>query len=400
MTPGAAQEMRWITLPRERPLRPRVPGNNHSMLAVRRLALLALLSVLVPAVASADDAKRCIDVQFEPVDELQIVAWVETAGGEYKDTIYITQQTGTFGLGNRPGRFDFNSGPIWPYGRRITTFPVWSHANGQAFPAVLFQNDVDEDPDYCLNVGGADYQGCGENNLSHPFNQSSRENHFCRPLMKGEASWDSATCATTAFTDKGRFSTDVTKTTGYPPRADINRSTPDSPSVDLFKMMNPFDAVSQPTPIGGTLTHAPWPVPADLGPGDYVLFVEASKEFDFNATYNATTYPSPMNHLLERVRRAVPRPAFGGVPRPVHDLRPRRRPRPPTTSATAIPTTRAARSRRPRRRTTSRPTRPAPARRGSSSSATAARCIASASTPARTSPRRSRPRRPSCSPSR
>ena len=48
--------------------------------------------------------------------------------GDYIDTIYITQQTGTFGLGNRPGRFDFNSGPHWPYGRRITTFPVWSHA--------------------------------------------------------------------------------------------------------------------------------------------------------------------------------------------------------------------------------------------------------------------------------
>ena len=37
----------------------------------------------------------------------------------YVDTLYVTQQIGTFGLGNRPGHFDFNSGPIWPYGRRI-----------------------------------------------------------------------------------------------------------------------------------------------------------------------------------------------------------------------------------------------------------------------------------------
>jgi hypothetical protein len=110
--------------------------------------------------------------------------------------------------------------------------------------------------------------------------------------MDGEVSWDTGTCATTAYSDKGRFSMS-TETTGYPPRSDIARGTGDAPSVDLYKSTNPFDAVSQPTPIGGTAAHAPWPVPADLAAGDYVLYVEVSKEFDFNATYNATTYPSP-----------------------------------------------------------------------------------------------------------
>ena len=110
----------------------RDPGNNHAMFGGRLAVALGLVLVTHTS-ALADPPNRCVDVQFTPTDKLQIVAWVETPAGDYVDTIYITQQTGTFGLGNRPGRFDFNSGPNWPYGRRITTFPVWSHANGQTF---------------------------------------------------------------------------------------------------------------------------------------------------------------------------------------------------------------------------------------------------------------------------
>jgi len=264
------------------------------------MRLFPAVLLLVPAIASADD-RRCLGVTFTPSPDLQIVAWIEqgTPGAStYLDTIYITQQTGTFGLGNRPGRFDFNTGPNWPYGRRITTFPVWSHRNQQQFPVVMFQNDFlpdnvtpFEDPDHCFMVTGAEYNGCGENNLSHGFDQSSREQHYCRPLLEHELGWDTATCATQPFSDKGRFS--LTKTTGYPPRADLTRLTPDSPSVSMYKQMNPYDAVSQPTPIGGMSATAPWPVPTTLPDGNYVLFVEVAKERDFNNTYTAAAYPSP-----------------------------------------------------------------------------------------------------------
>src|SRR3569832_1093988 len=131
---------------------------------------LAVVLVLAAGSAAAHaEGKRCIDVQFTPSDKLQIVAWVADASGAYIDTIFITQQTGTFGLGNRPGRFDFNTGPNWPYGRRITTFPVWSHANGQQFPAVLFQSATDPDPSYCFGLTGSMYTLCAENNLSLVF---------------------------------------------------------------------------------------------------------------------------------------------------------------------------------------------------------------------------------------
>ena len=38
-------------------------------------------------------------------------------------------------VGNRPGRFDFNSEWRWPYGRRTTTFPFWAGRSPQATSA-------------------------------------------------------------------------------------------------------------------------------------------------------------------------------------------------------------------------------------------------------------------------
>jgi hypothetical protein len=97
------------------------------------------------------------------------------------------------------------------------------------------------------------------------------------------------------YTDKGVFSPDGTQSL-YPPRADLTpHAGIDSASVDLYKMMNTFDAVSQATPAAGQQTEITWPIPRALPNGNYVLFMEVSKAFDFNSTYNATTYPSPTN---------------------------------------------------------------------------------------------------------
>ena len=205
----------------------------------------------------------------------QIVVWVEKTDGTYVDTIFITKETGTYGLGNRPGRYDFNSGPLWPYGRRITVFPVWAHRHGREYEEVRFQNDDD-------------------NNLSHPFNQSSRDPHYCRPMQSIEQEWDALTCASPngVFTDKGVLSQSAKSK--YPPRQDVQRAAGmDSLSVDLYGGMNTFDAVSQATPVIGQLAHITWPIPENFAPGAYVMWVEVSKEFDHNDTYSATAYPSP-----------------------------------------------------------------------------------------------------------
>jgi hypothetical protein len=259
---------------------------------VARVALLASLF----ATARAHAADQCVNVavQFTPTDSLQIVAWIEDDKDNYVDTIYMTAKTGVYGMGNRPGRPDFNSGPypnpalgiddMWPYGRRTMTFPVWAGRHPLMFPEVIFQDGQ-------------------EDNLSHMFDDSSIEHPpYCRPIsidgnsqcwnMSDKQIWDTGSCATQVYTDKGKFST--TKMTKYPPRSDVMRNPGiDTLDVEMYAAMNPFDSVSRATPKGGMPTEIRWPFPKDMPPGNYVLYVETSKAFDFNATFNETTMPPP-----------------------------------------------------------------------------------------------------------
>jgi len=242
--------------------------------------VVVLAAVFVPATAFADERQcRVLDLDFTPAVASnpenqfppQIVAWLEDAAGNFVDTVYITHETGTFGLGNRPGRFDFNSGPFWPYGRRITVFPVWSNKQPLRWQELVFQDANDD-------------------GLSHASSKSSRDLHFCRPLRPEE--FDAMTCPSErSLTDKGVFSTGTSR---YPPRNDLTVAGEDSPSVAMFQMLNPFDAVSHPTPASGADTRISYAVPPDLAQGDYVLWVEVSKEFDMNGNYNPAVYPSPV----------------------------------------------------------------------------------------------------------
>jgi len=266
------------------------------MLAMRLRRAVAIVVagstlLLGPAGATAGPGEcHVVDIAFKPTlrPDLppgknpwpQIVVWLEDAAGNFDRTLFITKETGSHGLGNRPGRWDFNSGPLWPYGRRIATFPVWAHRHGQEWDLVVFQNGDD-------------------NNLSHPFNESSKDQHYCRPMLTSEPAWDALTCASPnqVYTDKGMLSGSAKSK--YPPRSDITR-TPgtDHASVDEFTP-NPFDAVSQPTPKPdpsdpAAIAEINWPIPQDLPPGDYVVWVEVSKEFDHNSEYSVSKYPAPM----------------------------------------------------------------------------------------------------------
>ena len=261
------------------------------MAVFRRGWVLAALCVASsPSVYADAPASTCrvVNVDFTPggiaasaggpeIDP-QIVAWIEqppAAGatvGAFVSTVYITQQTGRYGIANRPGRFDFNSGPNWPYGRRVTVFPVWAHRHGLSFPQLEYQSGTDDD-------------------LSKMAGQSSTEVHFCRPLQTSEAAWDAATCPSAVWTDKGKFGT---STSVYPPRADVQEvAGVDSPSVAQYKAMNPFDAISAATPRMGAETQISWPLPQSLPAGNYVMLLEVSLEQDFNATYSVAAYPSP-----------------------------------------------------------------------------------------------------------
>lgn len=245
-------------------------------------ALMLAAAALVPVdEAAAEGNCTTIDIALQPALSTdasankfppQIVAWIEDEQGNYKDTVFLTQSVGRHGIGNRPGRWDFNSGPRWPYGRRITTFPVWAHRHGLVFPEVIFQNG-DED------------------NLSHPSMESTADPKYCAPLMREEPEWDTGTCATTGYTDKGTFG--PSSEARYPPRQDIIRMEYDAAAVEMYDMLNPFDAVSQPTPALGEIAKLLYAVPEEIGPGNYVMWIEVSKEFDMNGMYNPDVFPPP-----------------------------------------------------------------------------------------------------------
>ncbi|MCE9572380.1 MAG: fibronectin type III domain-containing protein [Deltaproteobacteria bacterium] len=240
----------------------------RSLLAGSAALTCALLAGSAAPVRADAAACHVIDVDFTPAADLQMAVWLEDASGHFVDTLFVTQLTGTYGLGNRPGILQFNSSKRWPYGRREHALPVWAHHQGKTFPRVIFQNNDDT-------------------NLSHPFDQSSAEIFYSRPLLPDETS-----SASSHYTDKGTLS--PTLTSVYPPRADVEyHAGLDSAAVQTYKDLNPFDAVSQATPPGGARYELTWPIPPNLTSGDYVVWVEVSKEADFNGTYNQTTYPSP-----------------------------------------------------------------------------------------------------------
>lgn len=264
------------------------------MLAAR-LALLVPLLAIRPA--AAEDDCYSVKAELTPTDSLQIVVWLETADGTFIETLFITAKTGQYGLGNRPGRMDFNSGPIpnaaagvddmWPYGRRVNTFPIWAHRHGLSWPEVVFQDGF-------------------EDNLSHGVNISSIEVSppYCRPVSEDndpgcwhtqadKIMWDTGTCATTVRTDKGELH--PTRLSLYPPRQDlVVRQAEDSADVLLFPDLNPFDAVTRATPKGGEPVAINWAVPPSTPEGDYVVWAEVSKAFDHNESYSEALYPGPM----------------------------------------------------------------------------------------------------------
>jgi hypothetical protein len=237
------------------------------------MRLVVLSAILTSARLAAADTGECrsVDVDFTPSADLQIVAWIEDAAGHYVDTAFITQATGLRGLGNRAGIMGLKSGPMWPYGAREDVLPIWAHRHGLTFPAVVWQAE----------------RGC---DIQTAFSESSPEAYYTRPMSPMESQWDAGTAASPVFTDKGMF---AERASLYPPRADLVRNANiDSPDVSAYAQLNPFDAVSQATPPGDAPYRFTWLAPSTLANGDYVLHVEVSKEFDFNATYTQSAFPT------------------------------------------------------------------------------------------------------------
>lgn len=285
-------------------------------------ATLALTSVTAaPAGAAADEnvASRTVELRFTPAPHLQLAMWIERPDGTFLATVGLTQSVSYRGIGNRPGASQMNSGFRWPYGRREGVLPVWAHRRAAAPGAVGFKRVI--------------FQERREGWASRYREDSSDDNYFCLSFREKtnvdqtstrEEALDAITCPSGFSSDKGRYmvAADVaagysepTQVAGanvprpldlvslYPPRRDYQHCTGGPICHDVFDVdsynrsaldvMPELDAVTLATPPAGTEQSVMFRVPDHWPGGDYVAYVEANLEGDYNAAFNDVTYPTP-----------------------------------------------------------------------------------------------------------
>jgi hypothetical protein len=238
------------------------------------LRLLAFLAASVPTFAHASD-DVLVELHFQPVPNTQIAIWIVDANGSFAQDVFVTQATGTLGIGNRPGLWNYLSSWRFPYGPRPQVLPVWAHARGKTYPALRYFDDDTDHP----------------NSLGWHENSSSPEPYFCRPLSAVEnetISTDTMTCPSPAMfqSDKGRF--DGGKTTVYPPRNDLVtfEDGGDSPDVPMFAALNDLDAVTAATPMGDEPELVTTMIPRALAEsGPLTAYIEVSLEHDENGSW-------------------------------------------------------------------------------------------------------------------
>jgi hypothetical protein len=258
-----------------------VLGARPSTLAV--FGTLAAVGSFAPQARAAEDV--LLEFHFQPVPHAQIAIWLVDADGAFVQDVMVTQATGTLGIGNRPGRWDFLSSWRFPYGPRPQVLPVWAHARGKSYPGLIFHDDDPSDLD----------------SLGWHENSSSPEPYFCRPLTDAEnatISTDTMTCPSPATfqSDKGRFDDGDSP---YPPRNDLVtfEDGGDHIDVQMFGVLNDLDAVTSATPAGYEPELYTAVVPKEAAErGPMTAFIEINLEHDEN---DAWAYDRETDHYVD-----------------------------------------------------------------------------------------------------
>lgn len=278
------------------------------------LVAAVLTVVLVSSPSSAQE--RHLEVRFAATHRAQIAVWIESSDGTYFRTLALTQAVALWGIGNRPGALQMNSGHHWPYGRREGVLPVWAHRrfehDGTSWRRVIFDGRVSE--------GNASSAG----SFGEPAN--SPDPHFCLSFTStnNDIELDGMTCASVFNSNKGRYLSaedisegyaepfvaddgtammrGLTSTSLYPPRRDVAPCTgtrcgdhPDALNfaLDASSILPELDAVTLATPADRSRQLVIFDLPIDWPEGEYTVFVEVNVEGDYAPGWDATARPTP-----------------------------------------------------------------------------------------------------------
>ncbi len=283
--------------------------------ALTGLAALGAFSGGSLAFVEEAEAQRIIDIEYTPTRRAQIAVWLAREDGTYIRTLSLTQAVSLYGIGNRPGAMQMNSGFRWPYGRREGVLPVWAHARvdagGDPFRRVIFQDRT------------------SEGHASRSSSDFSRDDHFCLSFNNATTqrdALDAVSCASVFNSDKGRYVTDMDVSAGYrepaesapgvqapalmgldslyPPRRDVRRCGDagcfdhvdvEQYSADARRVMPEIDAVTAATPPGEVTQRIMFTIPDDWTSGTYFVFVEVNVEGDYAPSWGPTQYPTPVS---------------------------------------------------------------------------------------------------------
>ena len=238
-----------------------IPAVASALVAVgptaRAQSCVTLQYAFQPDCYRPDESSACVQsvthMDFGP----QIAVWLQDGSGKFVDTLFVTNATARRGIANRPGRWDFLSGPLFPYGKRVMSLPISAHARGKTYATVMMQEAICE-------VGGPTFQG--ESCLGYHESYSSEELYFCRPLQQGEAqsaigaTVDAITCPSVFHSEKGKL--DPATLSYYPPRSDLTSfGVHDSENPPTYAAINDLDAVAAATPGYGATYNGIWSIP-------------------------------------------------------------------------------------------------------------------------------------------
>lgn len=279
-----------------------------------RFALLAsVCAVIVGATTSARAQNQSrLTFHLQPAKRVQLAVWVESDTGAQFRTVLLTSSVARYGIGNRPGALEMNSGFHWPYGRREGVLPVWGNrrigvGHQTAFRRVIFR-DRQAEGDASQAPGGMfpSYRDNPDPYFCLSFNQSTTDRDHL----------DAVACASTYNSDRGRYITDadlshgygepyvtpagtpttyaLSRTSLYPPRMDVTCVGVDCPNhpdalryaADARAVMPELDAVSMATLPATMPTDLTFTVPLTWPAGTYHAYVEANSEGDYNAHYD------------------------------------------------------------------------------------------------------------------